>query len=213
MRRLLCILLIVVAGCSATCSPARDPASVRLYDELVFNIYPIEGCSPSPGELERLKRYLNGYQICSPSDVKITVHDEVPWPSGAIWTHLDLITYETKRAPRRLFTSEDRRRSFFVAYFSQGLFVEPRRVRKLAGVMYGPSSMALWKNQARGQESETFFHEVGHLLSLVGKERDKDHPAHCPDKDCVMYWTNRDRGTQLTGTCLRKLRADLRLIK
>jgi predicted Zn-dependent protease len=50
---------------------------------------------------------------------------------------------------------------------------------------------------ARFTEQSTLVHELGHTLGLVNTglpetspHEDPDHPGHCTDPNCVMYWTN-----------------------
>lgn len=54
-------------------------------------------------------------------------------------------------------------------------------------------------------EQSTLVHEMGHALGLVNngvvlqsEHHDKEHGAHCSNKDCVMHWLNEGKDAAVT---------------
>lgn len=93
--------------------------------------------------------------------------------------------------------------------FLSGYFEDNGTVnRKVLGVSFGGSCViAIFKDAildsgstlsiSRFVEQATLVHETGHLLGLVDNgipmvsdHADPDHPRHCENPDCVMYWLN-----------------------
>jgi SAM-dependent methyltransferase/predicted Zn-dependent protease len=93
--------------------------------------------------------------------------------------------------------------------FLNGFFEDADGINdRMLGVSYaGTNLVAIFKDVVRSSsgstavrlfvEQATLVHETGHLLGLVnngipaaGSHEDAEHPSHCMNGSCVMYWLN-----------------------
>ena len=122
-------------------------------------------------------------------------------PSWTVGQILDLAL----RMRRGAGTSTEGR---FIVLFLDGLFDDGSGpVDDILGVQVdGSPAVAVFKPAIRSHssaapllgpplEQSTLVHELGHVLGLVGKglppaspHGDPEHPGHCGNSDCIMYW-------------------------
>jgi hypothetical protein len=127
------------------------------------------------------------------------------------WSTADLRAYEDEH---RNFKPQGSRMTLYVLYVD-GEFTDAQDV---IGVHYGPSSIAIFKDQivggslfgfsARDGERAVLIHELGHAMGLVNTQipmvrdhEDKDHRGHSSNRNSVMYHEIETRDIALlTGT-------------
>lgn len=145
---------------------------------------------------------------------------EIPTQNKSSWTLNEIMnlaqTYRTGVSS----TSH----SYFWVVFLNGHFNngDSLQTGTIGLSIQGTTVLAIFKDVVKGTasgqagvvpkyvEQSTLVHEVGHALGLVNKglpmvlpHEDTNHPGHCDDPDCVMFWLN--EGTSDVIEFVRKM--------
>jgi predicted Zn-dependent protease len=130
---------------------------------------------------------------------QITAQDESTWTAAEI---IDLARSIWEPLPS-IFIKE-----FFVLFINGYLDNDGTANTQVLGVsVVGTPVIAVFKNVVLASSSSsavlmfveqaTLVHEFGHVMGLVDNgvpmvtdHLDKEHPRHCTNEDCVMYWQN-----------------------
>lgn len=87
-------------------------------------------------------------------------------------------------------SSKDSDSSFVLgtAYYNTSFVIFEETIRELSNGTFEPERSLL--------ESSVIHHEFGHILGLTNlgtplqtDHEDADHPKHCNEESCLMYWT------------------------
>lgn len=187
------------------------------YTSLVIEIDYMKGMKPSQEALDAFKKALTDLQskklLRKPGGIQIKVDEEIDAsipPNG--WTINLLQELEIKHRQHRPGGAQA---AAYFLYVDGPWHGDTKGGGRVLGIAYSGSTMTLFKKTVDDVcqsaavlpgtatrlcnvvEASTVLHEFGHILGLVDNglamandHRDKDHSAHCTNKDCVMYWTN-----------------------
>lgn len=132
---------------------------------------------------------------------------ELPAQGKSSWTLTDIMNLA--KAHRTEISSTNH--SYFWIVFLNGNFNDGANVQSgtIGLSIQGTTVLAIFKDVVKSTgngeaavvpkyvEQSTLVHEMGHALGLVNKglpmidpHEDSNHPGHCNDPDCVMYWLN-----------------------
>ncbi len=172
------------------------------YTRIILEIDYITGYPPSTQAITTLESRIDQY--CDKSEGVLSIKDSISG-NGDVYSVEDIKDLEKRNRD----------------YFKQGsdtviyclyLDGEYSESSSVAGLAYGPSSIAIFKEKiddidipfwgpavgltSSDYETSIIVHEFGHLLSLVniGYESDKTHEDennehHCIHESCVMYYS------------------------
>lgn len=131
--------------------------------------------------------------------------EQLPVQSEETWTASEIMGLASDIwEPLHLTTTAE----FFVLFLNGYLDEEGEGNIQVIGVsIVGTPVIAVFKDVIRASgssstvlafvEQATLVHEFGHVMGLVDNgipmvsdHLDADHPRHCTDEDCVMYWLN-----------------------
>jgi hypothetical protein len=200
------------------------------YEILNIEVAYVEGYQPTAIALSNLQEFLRQY-LNKPGGITVTQHS-IP-ATGRISIDVDVIR-EIEKAHRTSVTSGNALTAFVM--FLDAEYSESTETKKVLGIAYGRSSMAVFEKSVysytsvgmtarRTLESLILSHEAGHLLGLVNNgvpmiapHQDSGHGAHCSNAECLMYWKSEsnvdlndllgsDNLPQLDANCLADLKA------
>lgn len=131
--------------------------------------------------------------------------DPIPEQDEESWTSSEIIALARATWDQPMSESD----AFVHILFLNGYFEDNGAANpKVLGVSYsGSSVITIFKDVVRASgssaavdrfvEQATLVHEAGHMLGLVDNgvpmvsgHLDPEHPRHCTNPDCVMYWLN-----------------------
>lgn len=209
-------VVVALFGCSCvTVQVAHTPEPKKEYyfDQIQFEIAAITSATPSITALRQFRKRLHENQICRRTRITFTVHSRTYPPTiDNLWTREVLNSFENALRREADLDPKDRILKVFIAYI-HGTWVKDNERRAVSGLTYTDTSFAIFKDRAGEREASVLLHEFGHLLSLVRdyyENHDDDHPYHCLNKNCAMFWTTtkigRDYGPDCQEEILRQVR-------
>ncbi|MBL7931110.1 MAG: peptidase [Bacteroidia bacterium] len=236
-------LLHLLVSFSCKKKKSQDPESPNLssshfllsddnYTKLQVEIQYIEGYQPRTETLASLKSFMQ-QRMNKPDGIEFTTR---VIPSGLRPNY----SLEDIRAIEKTYRTSNGSGKTISAYF---LFLDKDysenagSYSKVLGIHYGPTSIVVFENVIRqfsggvtqpklyDLETAVTEHEIGHMLGLTNHRspmqtdhEDKDHPAHCNNTECLMYYASEtsDIVANLVGNpvpaldsnCLNDLRAN-----
>lgn len=177
-----------------------------LYSNLIFEVAPIVSSKFDSNALEYFRNDLDELSL-APKDriMFITYKPDQTRPQR--WTGETLLRYEERR--RRLYDKDqfDDVRTVFVGGLRGTFSYYNGDVYHLAGIHYSRNGFAIFLDNAEHNQGTVLLHEFLHLIGLhkSGSGWDKN-PAHCPNKNCVMYPTILSSYAKLDNACKEKLK-------
>lgn len=215
-----------------TGSSSNDLLSADVFKKIVVEVGYIEGFRPTEKAITSFKTFIEN-RTFKPEGVSF-VENKIPAPGKKTYTLEEVVVIEKENrtvyntnstiAIWILFidgkSSKDTNQGSILgsAYWNTSFIIYEETIQGLSGGTFQPSRNLL--------ESSVIHHEFGHILGLtnIGTDlqndhEDSEHPKHCDDKNCLMYWaaeTSQGIGSLLAGgqtpvldaNCLADLKAN-----
>jgi hypothetical protein len=181
----------------STGASARDLLTDSLYTSLTIEVQYMQGYQPDAPALDQLRSFLEAL-LNKPAGISVTL-SQIP-SSGTDPLSMDDIRNIEKQYRTRYANGSEL--DVYVLYADAG-FTD----NSVLGVSYLNTSVCLFgktiadNSGGIGQANRATLtatvleHEMGHLLGLVNNgtpmktpHEDQTHPAHCNNKDCLMYY-------------------------
>lgn len=200
--------VLLAAGCRKTHEVINnrvDPVdflSNKKYEKLVVEVQYMNGFIPNTETSTRIRKFLEE-RLNKSGGIDI-VYTSIPAQGKAVYTVEDIRQIELKNR------TENVHGKTVAAYILvlDGEYMYNQGNSRILGIAYGSTSMALFGKTIRdfsgdiGEpsrdvlESTVILHEFGHLFGLVNNgalmesaHEDGDHPHHCENPDCLMYYS------------------------
>lgn len=185
-----------------TGASANDLLSDSVYKKLVVELAYIDGFKPTEKSLNAFKSFINE-RTYKPNGVEIRLK-AIPTKEKETYTINDIVTleeqYRTMYNTQETITvwvlfvngksSKDTDASFVLgtAYYNTSFVIFEETIQELSNSTFEPERSLL--------ESSVIHHEFGHILGLTNlgtplqsDHEDLNHPKHCNEKSCLMYWS------------------------
>lgn len=194
---------------------AADLLSHETYQDLVIEVDFFGSTASSTVVRDLILREVR-QTLGKPGEVTAEIHrpydSYIPWPKGADENELKQL-----EAAFRDTKSENAQASIYTL-FLPGRWHQDSDERRILGVAFGPSSLALFPEAIQANcrtgvaqiedpeaqdllcpftETATWLHEFGHLLGLVNHgvpmvndHQDEEHGHHCDNERCIMHWSH-----------------------
>lgn len=222
----------VVTNRQATGSSANDLLSDATFKKMIVEIGFIEGFKPTQTALNNFKNFIQNRTNKSLGVEFIT--KQIPKTGKEVYTLEEVVDLEKQHRTKYntnstitvwvLFingkSSKDNNQGSILgsAYWNTSFVIYEETIHGLSDSTFEPSRSLL--------ESSVINHEFGHILGLTNlgsdlqsDHEDTDHPKHCIEEDCLMYWaaeTSQGIGNMLSGgqvpvldaQCLADLKAN-----
>jgi predicted Zn-dependent protease len=191
----------VVTNRQATGSSANDLLSDTNFKKTIVEIGFIEDFKPTETALNNFKNFIQNSTNKSQGVEFIT--KEIPSTGKTVYTLDEVVALEklhrtkynsnTTIAVWVLFingkSSKDTNSSSILgsAYWNTSFVIYEETIHGLSNSAFEPNRSLL--------ESSVIHHEFGHILGLTNlgsnlqsDHEDAEHPKHCIEEDCLMYW-------------------------
>ncbi|WP_158839769.1 membrane metalloprotease [Polaribacter sp. L3A8] len=222
----------VATNRQATGSSANDLLSANTFKKMIVELAYIEGFKPSDAAINNFKNFITN-RTNKPEGVIFSIK-EIAATNKEVYTLDEVVALETTNrttynsnttiAVWVLFingkSSSDTNSSAILgsAYWNTSFVIYEETIHGLSNSAFEPERSLL--------ESSVIHHEFGHILGLtnLGTElqsdhEDTEHPKHCDEEDCLMYWaaeTSQGIGRMISGgqiptldaQCLADLKAN-----
>lgn len=222
----------VTANRQNTGSSANDLLSGGIFKKMIVEIGYIKGFKPTEIAINNFKNFITN-RTNKPEGVTF-VTKEIASTEKEVYTLEEVVALEKEHRTKY---NSDTTIAVWVLFIN-GQSSNDTSSNAILGSAYYNTSFVIYEETIHGLSDSTFetnrsllessviHHEFGHILGLtnLGSElqnahEDADHPKHCNDKDCLMYWaaeTSQGIGTMLTGgqvptldaQCLEDLKAN-----
>ena len=210
-------VVVALFGCSCvSVEVAKNdllPPKTYYYDQIHFEIAAVTSATPAVSALRQFRERLHENQICRRRNITFSVHaKEYPATPDNLWTADLLHSFEYVLRRDRDLDRNDRNLTIFIAYV-EGIWVKDGVGRRVAGLAYSLNSFAVFKDRSESRESTVLLHEFGHLIGIMRdyyEHHDEDHPNHCKNRECAMYWTAARPGGDYGADCKAELLRQIR---
>lgn len=215
-----------------TGSSSNDLLSASIFKKMVVEVGYIEGFKPTEKAMTNFKNFIENSTF-KPEGVSF-VEKQISATGKTTYTVDEVAAIEKENRTKYntnstiavwiLFidgkSSRDTNQGSILgsAYWNTSFVIYEETIRGLSGGTFQPTRSLL--------ESSVIHHEFGHILGLTNlgtdlqsEHEDLEHPKHCDEEDCLMYWaaeTSQGIGSLLTGgevptldvNCLADLKAN-----
>ena len=222
----------VVNNRQATGSSAYDLLANNNFNKIVIEFAYIEGYKPTANAKNNFKNFIES-RVNKSQGVEF-IEKEIPSTGKIEYTLNEIVDiekeYRTQYNKNKtiavwvLFvngkSSNDTNSSAILgtAYWNTSFVIYEETIRELSNSTFAPERSLL--------ETSVINHEFGHILGLTNlgsdlqsNHEDPNHPKHCINEDCLMYWaaeTSQGIGSMLSSgqvpnldsQCLEDLRAN-----
>ncbi|MDN3618197.1 membrane metalloprotease [Polaribacter undariae] len=225
-------LINVSTNRQITGSSANDLLSGGIFKKMIVEIAYIEGFKPSETAINNFKNFITS-RTNKPEGVTY-ITQEISFTDKEAYTLEEVVALEKEHRTKY---SSDTTITLWVL-FVNGKSSKDTSSSAILGAAYWNTSFVIYEETLHGLsngafepersllESSVINHEFGHLLGLtnLGSElqsnhEDTEHPKHCIEEDCLMYWaaeTSQGIGSMLSGgqvptldaQCLEDLKAN-----
>ncbi len=216
----------------ATGASANDLLSANSFKKLIVEMAYIEGFEPTTTAINNFKSFIEN-RINKPEGVTF-ITKEIP-TTGKIEYTLDEVV-DLEKEYRTQYNSGATIAVWVL--FIDGKSSNDTSSGSILGSAYWNTSFVIYEETIHGLSDGTFepdrsllessviHHEFGHILGLTNlgsdlqsDHEDEEHPKHCIEEDCLMYWaaeTSQGIGNMLSGgsvptldaQCLADLKAN-----
>jgi predicted Zn-dependent protease len=216
----------------ATGSSANDLLSADTFQKMIVEVTYIEGFEPTETSKNNFKNLIES-RTFKPEGVQF-IEKQIPPTGKTEYTLEDVVSIEKEHR-----TQYNTSTTIAVwVLFINGKSSRDTSSSSILGYAYWNTSFAIFEETIHGLsnsafepersllESSVIHHEFGHILGLTNlgsdlqsDHEDVDHPKHCNEEDCLMYWaaeTSQGISNMLSGgqvptldaQCLADLKAN-----
>ncbi|WP_369048294.1 membrane metalloprotease [Tenacibaculum sp. UWU-22] len=193
------------ANRQTTGAAANDLLSDNTYTSMVVELVYVDGFEPSKEAVDNFISFIKE-RTYKPEGI-ILKKRAISSPGKTVYTINEIAEIEKKQ---RRYYNTDNQIALWV-YFSDGKSDKDSESDNTAvlGTAYWSTSFVVFEKTVQGFSDSSFEpkravlettvinHEFGHLLGLTNlgttmhqNHEDTDHPKHCNNKDCLMYWAS-----------------------
>lgn len=215
-----------------TGSSSNDLLSDRVYKSMVVEVVYVAGFEPSSTAISNFVSFLSA-RTYKPKGITV-VKRSIPSPGNSPYTNEEIVSIED--ANRTKYNNSDEIAVW--AFFADGKSSNDTDTSVILGTAYRNTSFVIYEQTIQGLSDSPFkpnrsllettviTHEFGHILgltnlgaSLQNNHEDAEHPKHCIEKTCLMYWSSETgsgisnmvsggSAPQLDAQCIADLRAN-----
>lgn len=185
-----------------TGASANDLLSDNIYKKMIVELAYVEGFEPTEEAKNNFKDFIEE-RTFKPNGVVLYMKS-IPVTGKEVYTVNDIVAIENQYrtyyntqdtiAIWALFvngkSSKDSDSSSVLgtAYYNTSFVIFEETINELSNSAFEPERSLL--------ESSVIHHEFGHILGLTNlgtplqsNHEDSEHPKHCNEENCLMYWT------------------------
>ncbi|MDR7211886.1 membrane metalloprotease [Flavobacterium piscis] len=215
-----------------TGSSSNDLLSDRKFKRMVIEVVYVAGFEPSSTAINNLVNFLTA-RTYKPNGINV-IKRSIPSPGNLSYTNEEIVSIED--ANRTKYNNSDEIAVW--AFFADGKSSKDTGTSVILGTAYRNTSFVIFEQTIQGLSDSPFepgrsllettviTHEFGHILGLTNlgtalqsNHEDTEHPKHCVEKTCLMYWSSETGGgisnmvsggtaPQLDAQCIADLRAN-----
>lgn len=182
-------------------SSANDILSDSYYDEMIIELVYAEGLEPREETINNMVNFLQN-RIYKPNGISIEKRS-IPSSGKSAYTLQDIAEIEINE--RQYYNTSNTIAIW--ALFIDGESATNSNDNTVLGSAYWNTSFVIFEETVQEFSDSTFepnrtllettviSHELGHLFGLtnlgtemVNDHEDNQHPKHCNNNDCLMYW-------------------------
>ncbi|MGJ8743289.1 membrane metalloprotease [Polaribacter sp.] len=216
----------------ATGSSANDLLSDGIFKKMIVEVGYIDGFKPTENALNNFKDFINT-RVNKAEGIEF-ITKIIPTTGKNTYTLDEVVALE--KLHRTQYNSSTTIAVWVL--FINGKSSNDTNSSAILGSAYWNTSFVIYEETIQGLSDGTFEperslleasvinHEFGHILGLTNlgsnlqsNHEDAEHPKHCNEEDCLMYWaaeTSQGIGSVLTGgkvptldaQCLADLKAN-----
>lgn len=191
----------VVTNRQATGYSANNLLSADSYKKIIVEIAYITGFKPTETALNNFKNFVDN-RTFKPEGIEF-ITKEIPATNQTVYTLDEVVQLEKQHRTKYnsgttiavwvLFingkSSRDTSSSSILgsAYWNTSFVIYEETIQGLSNSAFEPERSLL--------EASVINHEFGHILGLTNlgsnlqsDHEDADHPKHCTEENCLMYW-------------------------
>lgn len=215
-----------------TGSSSNDLLSDKKFKSIVIEIVYVTGFEPSSAAVNNFVNFLTA-RTNKPDGINI-IKRAIPSPGNAPYTDEEIVIIEDVN--RTKYNTAGQLAVW--AFFADGKSSRDTSTSVTLGTAYRNTSFVIFEQTVQGLSDSPFepnrtllettviTHEFGHILGLTNlgaalqsNHEDTEHPKHCIEKTCLMYWSSEIGGgignmvsngaaPQLDSQCIADLRAN-----
>ena len=215
-----------------TGSSSNDLLSDKKFKSIVIEIVYVTGFEPSSAAVNNFVNFLTA-RTNKPDGINI-IKRAIPSPGNAPYTDEEIVIIEDVN--RTKYNTAGQLAVW--AFFADGKSSRDTSTSVTLGTAYRNTSFVIFEQTVQGLSDSPFepnrtllettviTHEFGHILGLTNlgaalqsNHEDTEHPKHCVEKTCLMYWSSEIGGgignmvsngaaPQLDSQCIADLRAN-----
>lgn len=215
-----------------TGSSSNDLLSDRKFKRMVIEVVYVDGFEPSSTAINNFVNFLTA-RTYKPSGISV-IKRSISSPGNSPYTIEEIVSIEDTN--RTKYNNSDEIAVW--AFFADGKSSMDSDTSVVLGTAYRNTSFVIFEQTIQGLSDSPFepdrsllettviTHEFGHILGLTNlgtalqsNHEDAEHPKHCIEKTCLMYWSS-EAGAgisnmisggvapQLDAQCIADLRAN-----
>lgn len=215
-----------------TGSSANDLLSDKRFKSMVVEVVYVTGFEPSATAINNFVNFLTARTYKS-KGIRV-IKRSIPSPEISPYTNEEIASIED--ANRTKYNNADEIAVW--AFFADGKSSKDTDTSVILGTAYRNTSFVIFEQTLQTLSDSPFepnrsllettviTHEFGHILGLTNlgtalqsNHEDAEHPKHCIEKTCLMYWSSEIGGgignmvssgtaPQLDSQCIADLRAN-----
>lgn len=226
------VALSTIANRQQTGSSANDLLSDKTFKRMVIEVVYVTGFEPSTTAINNLVSFLTA-RTYKPNGISVIKH-AIASPGNSPYTDQEIVNIEN--ANRTKYNNSDQIAVW--AFFADGKSSKDTETSLILGTAYRNTSFVIFEQTIQNLSDSPFepgrsllettiiTHEFGHLLGLTNlgtplqsNHEDAEHPKHCIEKTCLMYWSSESNAgipdmvsagnaPQLDAQCIADLRTN-----
>ncbi|MFV8363105.1 membrane metalloprotease [Flavobacterium sp. ZT3P35] len=215
-----------------TGSSANDLLSDKKFKSMVIEVVYVAGFEPSAQSITNFVNFLSA-RTFKPGGISV-IKRSIASPGSSPYSNEEIVSIED--ANRTKYNTADQIAVW--AFFADGKSSKDTDTSVILGTAYRNTSFVIYEQTVHGLSDSAFepnrsllettviTHEFGHILGLTNlgttlqsNHEDTEHPKHCIEKTCLMFWSAEIGGgignmvssgsaPQLDAQCIADLRAN-----